>query len=148
MRSICVYIDGDMWRGGNSLHSKWFQRQCFGWSISSDVAKLACNKLTALLAQFGSGKTTSFIEFQHATRPSEPHNISCSGLFLKEAFRARPPRMEPQPCEIPKVLCCVIRCCVILGHLRLGGWVFFFFFLHLFLLCNGLILSATRKSLN
>ena len=98
-----------------------FSGNASGWSISSDVAKLACNKLTALLAQFGSGKTTSFIEFQHATRPSEPHNISCSGLFLKEAFRARPPRMEPQPCEIPRVLCCVIRCCVIWSWV-ICGW--------------------------
>ena len=104
-----------------------FTASCFsgnasGWSISLDVAKLACNKLTALLAQFGSGKTTSFIEFRHATRPSEPHNTSCSGLFLKEAFRARPPKMELQPCEIPRVLCWVIRCCVIWSCV-ICGWV-------------------------
>ena len=66
-----------------------FSGNASGWSISSDVAKLACNKLTALLAQFGSGKTTSFIEFQHATRPSEPHGAATTTATTSQASALR-----------------------------------------------------------
>ena len=59
-RLVCIS------RGTCEKVATLFTASCFsgnasGWSISLDVAKLACNKLTALLAQFRSHQTTACI---------------------------------------------------------------------------------------